>query len=643
MSFLSHLTIGRKFAVLGLLAASAVALPSFLYGRAATRDYAFASLEASATPAMRGLYEAVRLTQEHRGLSAGALAGNARAAEQRPVKAAEAARAIEAAAAALDAPALRGDWQAVATQWQALAADMARGGLAGGDSFRRHTELVAQELAVLDRAVDHYGWALDPEPTTYFTMAATAVDGMRFTERLGQLRALGTRLLTQKAATPEERLQVHTLLTLAGDSHERMRLALAKAMQADARFAARLEEPLAQLVSRLDAARALTVAQLVEGAAPTQDPNAYFAQMTGVIQAQFELNRLGTELIDAELAARAGAVRNTLVAGVAGVLLTAGVCGALAAALARGTTRSLRHAQQAARAMAAGDLSVTVPAAVARDEVGELLGALARMRAQLAEIVSGVRGNAEAVATASAQIAQGNLDLSARTEQQASALQQTAASMEQLGGTVTQNADNARQASQLAQGASGIAARGGAVVGRVVETMKGIHDSSQRIADIIGVIDGIAFQTNILALNAAVEAARAGEQGRGFAVVASEVRSLAQRSAAAAKEIKTLIEASVERVGQGTALVDQAGATMDEVVTSIRRVSDIVGEISCASGEQSSGVTQIGEAVSQMDRTTQQNAALVEESAAAAESLKAQATRLVEAVSVFRLAGATPA
>ena len=596
MPFLSRLTIGHKFAVLGVLAACAVALPSFLYGRAAARDHAFATLEASATPAMRALYEALRLTQEHRGLSAGALAGNAGAAQQRPAKAAEAARAIEAAAARLDAPALHDDWRAVAAQWQALAADVAGGGLAGAESFRRHTELVAQELAVLDRAIDHYGWALDPEPNTYFTMAATAVDGVRFTERLGQLRALGTRLLTQKSATPEERLQVHTLLTLAGDSHERVRLALAKAMQADARFAAGLKEPLARLASRLDAARALTVARLVQDGAPAHDPNAYFAQLTGVIQAQFELNRLGTELIDAELAARAGAVRNTLVVGAAGVLLTAGVCGALAAALARGTTRSLRDARHAAQAMAAGDLSVAVPEAVARDEVGELLGALTRMRAQLGEIVSGVRGNAEAVATASAQIAQGNLDLSARTEQQASALQQTAASMEQLGGTVTQTADTARQASQLAQGASGIALRGGEVVGRVVETMRGIQDSSRRIADIIGVIDGIAFQTNILALNAAVEAARAGEQGRGFAVVASEVRSLAQRSATAAKEIKALIEASVERVGQGTALVDQAGSTMDEVVASIRRVSDLVGEISCASGEQSSGMAQIGEA-----------------------------------------------
>jgi methyl-accepting chemotaxis protein len=247
------------------------------------------------------------------------------------------------------------------------------------------------------------------------------------------------------------------------------------------------------------------------------------------------------------------------------------------------------------------------------------------------------------VASASAQIASGNHDLSSRTESQASALEQTAASMEQLSATVKQNADSARQANQLALSASGTAVQGGEVVARVVETMKGINDSSRKIADIIGVIDGIAFQTNILALNAAVEAARAGEQGRGFAVVASEVRSLAGRSAEAAQEIKMLINASVERVEQGTLQVDQAGTTMAEVVTGIKRVTDLMGEISAASNEQSQGVAQVGEAVMQMDQVTQQNAALVEEMAAAASSLKSQAQELVETVAVFKLStGSVP-
>ena len=317
---------------------------------------------------------------------------------------------------------------------------------------------------------------------------------------------------------------------------------------------------------------------------------------------------------------------------VVGVLF-AGLFGWL---IARSITVPLNRARDAASRIAEGDLTVELRAD-GKDETARMLGALADMKGSLTRIVGEVRGNAEGVATASAQIAQGNNDLSSRTEEQASALEETAASMEELSSTVRQNADNARQANQLALGASTVAIKGGEVVSQVVTTMKGINDSSKKIADIISVIDGIAFQTNILALNAAVEAARAGEQGRGFAVVASEVRSLAGRSADAAKEIKTLITTSVERVEQGTALVDQAGTTMAEVVNSIKRVTDIMGEISAASQEQSAGVAQIGEAVTQMDQATQQNAALVEESTAAAESLKAQAQQLVQTVAVFKL------
>ena len=294
-----------------------------------------------------------------------------------------------------------------------------------------------------------------------------------------------------------------------------------------------------------------------------------------------------------------------------------------------------RDAVQAVQAVATGDLCT--PIAVGAGGEASLMGRIRAMQGSLAEVVHAVRQNAQSVATGSQQIAGGNQDLSQRTEVQAAALQRTAASMEELGATVKQNADNAKQANQLAHGASAVAIKGGAVVGQVVETMKGINDSSKKIADIISVIDSIAFQTNILALNAAVEAARAGEQGRGFAVVAGEVRNLAGRSAEAAKEIKGLINASVERVAQGTALVDQAGATMTEIVASIRRVTDIMGEISAASTEQSTGVAQVGEAITQMDQATQQNAALVEQSAAAAESLKDQAEQLVGAVAVFKL------
>ncbi len=301
--------------------------------------------------------------------------------------------------------------------------------------------------------------------------------------------------------------------------------------------------------------------------------------------------------------------------------------------------RPLKRVELAIHHIAAGDLSTPIQSTQG-DELGRMMSALENMRASLSKVVANVRQGSESVATASSEIAQGNNDLSSRTEQQASALERTASSMSALGSTVKQNADSARQANQLAMTASTVAVQGGDVVGQVVETMKGINESSRKIADIIGVIDGIAFQTNILALNAAVEAARAGEQGRGFAVVASEVRSLAGRSAEAAKEIKSLIGASVERVEHGTALVDKAGATMEEVVSSIRRVTDIMGEISAASNEQATGITEVANAISQMDQATQQNAALVEQMAAAANGLSGQAQELVQVVAAFKLNGA---
>ncbi|MGF6444909.1 methyl-accepting chemotaxis protein [Paraburkholderia youngii] len=317
------------------------------------------------------------------------------------------------------------------------------------------------------------------------------------------------------------------------------------------------------------------------------------------------------------------------------------VLGVLAAALSyltlsRAIARPLDEALGHFEAIAAGDLRRPV-VVTSRDEMGQLLEGIARMQHSLTETVRSVRGGSESIATATRQIAAGNVDLSSRTEEQASALQETASSMEQLTGTVRQNADNARQASALAASASEIANKGSAVVGQVVGTMGDINQSSAKIADIISIIEGIAFQTNILALNAAVEAARAGEEGRGFAVVAGEVRSLAQRSSAAAKEIKELIDTSVERVQSGSALVDEAGRTMSEIIGAVQRVTDIMGEIASASEEQSGGIDQVARAVTQMDEVTQQNAALVEEAAAAASSLEQQAARLRNVVAVFQL------
>ncbi|HEU4457494.1 MAG TPA: methyl-accepting chemotaxis protein [Methylibium sp.] len=354
-----------------------------------------------------------------------------------------------------------------------------------------------------------------------------------------------------------------------------------------------------------------------------------------------DANALVAELSDPTLTAKAAALgasseRTTKI--IVGIVLGAAAIGVWLGWMIRESVRKpVEDVVASVSRVASGDLHTKI-ASEGRDEIAWLNHELNSMRKKLAATITSVRESAEQVSVASSEIASGNTDLSVRTENQASGLQQTASSMVQLTSTVRQNADNAQQANELVTNASGVATRGGEVMTQVVATMNDIHNSARKIADIIGVIDGIAFQTNILALNAAVEAARAGEQGRGFAVVAGEVRSLAQRSAAAAKEIKALIGDSVEKVGTGAKLVDQAGATMDEILNSVRQVTHIMGEITVASREQSSGIDQVNRSIEQMDSSTQQNAALVEQAAAASQSLRDQSVKLADAVKVFKLA-----
>nr|WP_315231241.1 methyl-accepting chemotaxis protein [uncultured Albidiferax sp.] len=453
-----------------------------------------------------------------------------------------------------------------------------------------------------------------------------------------QSRALRTALIASEPAVVQGELaKVDDSAAVLGKAVEELqaivhsdkgKAALASMLAARIEFK-KHEHELVELVKagKIDEGRVYLVKEML----PPQ--TAYLAAIEGFVESQTD----SMEEFGAQAAAMAHSANVLmLVLTAAATLLAVG----LAYGLTRSITQPIGRAVQVAQTVASGDLTSHIDV-TSRDETGQLLTALKAMQASLFQVVGTVRIGSETVSHASAEIAGGNQDLSSRTEQQASALEQAAASMEELSSTVAMNADNARHANQLALNASRVATRGGEVVNQVVETMRGINDSSNKISDIISVIDGIAFQTNILALNAAVEAARAGEQGRGFAVVASEVRSLASRSAQAAKEIKALIGASVERVGQGTVLVDQAGTTMAEVVQSIQQVTQIMGQISAASSEQATGMAQMGEAVNHMDHATQQNAALVEEMAAAASSLKSQALALVDSVAVFKLGAGT--
>ncbi|HET9643628.1 MAG TPA: methyl-accepting chemotaxis protein [Burkholderiaceae bacterium] len=639
MSFLRDLGFGAKFAVLWVLAALAVLAPSTLYWREASDKVSFAERELAGVNPIKGIYDAIRLSQEHRGLTSSALAGNGKARDARVAKQAEALQAIQATGHLLQVASATGPlvarWRAVGDEWQRLAQDVAAARLDGPESFRRHTVLIEAEIAVLADALDSFGWMLESDPGLYYSMIATSVDGLALTERIGQLRALGARLLARKSMYEDEKLLLHARLIGAQEMQRLAAGGLERAFQ-DARVRQVLEAKAASVKQQLEAVSLMVDNEMVRGGSLERDPSEFFSMLTGLIQSQFELARLATGHIETALAERVAQVRRERLMLALVIVVLGGVCAGMAAAFARHTVKSLNEARHAADAIAGGKLGEPIVVR-GRDEVGQLMASLVQMQAGLGQIVSRVRAGAELVSTATQQISAGTVDLSARTEEQASALQQTAASMEQLTGSVAQNASSAHEAESFAREAAGIAGEGRAEVERVVATIGELSRESRSMSEIIGVIDGIAFQTNILALNASVEAARAGQQGRGFAVVASEVRTLAQRCADAAREIRELIVRSGERVADGVEQANQAGATMQRVLDSVRRVSQRIGQISDATREQHSGIGQIGEAVSAMDRSTQQNSALVEESAAATQSLKQQAQQLVEAVGVFRL------
>jgi methyl-accepting chemotaxis protein len=642
MSVLHRLSLSHKFLILGALALAMVAVPTSVSVTRALGEISVARLEADGTQPAIAVQKVVQLMQQHRGISAGMLAGSEVLAARRPAVRDALGQAIDAVAASLTAkaasPALVSSWAEHRQRWTALEQAVAGRQLQQGDSLKQHTRLIASLMVFNERVLDEYKLSQDPALATSALIQATLVQAPWLAEKMGILRAQGTGFLAKGELPPEGRATLLALQSRVNELYGDMMRNLDKTAQGDAALKTQLASGTDTLKTQIAATMALASREVFDAQALSLAPNAFFDEFTRTIDQLYAFNAVAMNGLVGTLENRVQDLRNAMLLMVGLLLLVMAGALALGLVFVRSITTPLRHAVVVARAVAGGDLSAPITVQ-GTNEAAQLMEALQEMQASLAEVVSTVRDGSDSVAVASAQIAQGNNDLSSRTESQASALEETAAAMEQLGSTVHQNADNARTANQLAQSASKVAVKGGEVVAQVVDTMKGISAASHRISEIIGVIDGIAFQTNILALNAAVEAARAGEQGRGFAVVATEVRSLAGRSAEAAKEIKALIDVSSERVDKGTALVDQAGATMTEVVSSIRRVTDLMGEISAASVEQSQAVAQVGEAVQQMDQTTQQNAALVEESAAAADSLKDQAQDLVRVVSVFTLPG----
>jgi methyl-accepting chemotaxis protein len=647
MNFLNQIKVIHRFLLAGSMSVVLAALPTyfFLHGEFAARGVTRAE-QGGIAPA-RDIFALSRLLQQHRGLSNRLLNGNAQlAAEFAPVQ-----RALEQKQAAISAyvdteglPETRVQWKRFLDSWTALRGKVGSKGLSVADSFAEHSALVRQSNRLLDMVFDDSGLALDPVAETYHLVIAT-LEVSYLAEDQAKLRGLGAGLLASHTASVEDLLQLKTLAAQSQEAHERVKELFAKAARDNGEVKSRLQASLVAAEQASKKALELTSEYLLRSKDYSHSSEVYFKAMTEAVDAQFTLADQGLILVGELLQKRQDDSQRILLL----------VLAAMASAMAVGTTFSLLGGRSVTRQLggepgevtrwvgtiAQGDLTGSFHSRHA--EEGSIVHALTGMQASLQRMVQQVRGSAEQVVDAAGQIAAGNTDLSERTERQASAIEEISSSMEELLSTVRQNADNARQANGLASSASDVASRGGSQMAQVVATMHEINGSAQKIGDIIGVIDGIAFQTNILALNAAVEAARAGEQGRGFAVVATEVRNLAQRSAVAAKEIKALIADSIGKVEQGGVLVGQTGDTMHEMVASVKRVTDIMGEVSASSVEQTAGIEQVNAAIVQMDQVTQQNAALVEEAAAAADALRDQAAHLRELVSSFKVAHADAA
>ena len=640
-SLLDRLLLWQKFFILSVVAVLLASIPAYFYIQEADKSLGAARLEADGLKPAAAALRVVQLTQQHRGLSALVLGGVASEQERRRAKQREADAAYQELAgmvASLNNRTVTDAWEPARREWEALRDKVSAGSITVPQSFAAHSALVPKLVTVTELIGDAYTLSLDPDVDTYQLIQAMYYQLPYLTEELGRMRAKGAGLLAQKSASAEDKMVMSGIIGRANDRIGQVASSYGKAVAANPELDKKLGTLAGEATRLARNVMQLATDRIVLAETPDFSSVEYVAATTQAIDAQFKLNEAASAELERILTIKAAGLERTRVMMIVAMLALIVIAGWIQYVIARSVSRPLTEAVAIAERVAAGDLTSRFDS-MASNEIGRLQRALKAMNDSLTRIVREVRTSVNSISHATVDIASGNADLSARTESQASSLEETASSMEELTATVKENAKTAEHANQLVAEAVDVAVKGGGVVSSVVGTMEEIHDSSRKIVDIIAVIDGIAFQTNILALNAAVEAARAGEDGRGFAVVASEVRNLAQRSAAAAKEIKELINASVEKVETGNRLVEQAGSSMQEIVDSVKRVTSMMHEIAAASQEQTSSIEQISMAVAQMDEMTQQNSALVEQAAAASEQLNEQAQTLVETVSVFKLRG----